>query len=75
MNVSCVRSECASSNHWADTLCLISSMAQDCHGVQVGLGTVAIDSSEQQLADHSAINLMEEVAGADLLWALTLAPF
>jgi hypothetical protein len=50
-------------------------MAQDCHGVQVGLGTVAIDSSEQQLADHSAINLMEEVAGADLLWALTLAPF
>lgn len=59
-----------SSDHWADTL-----MAQDCHAVQVDLGTAAIDSSEQQLADHSAISLMEEEAGADLVWALSWAPF
>ena len=61
-----------SSDHcsWLDNL-----MAQDCHAVQVGLGTAAIDSSEQQLADHSAISLMEEEAGADLIWALSWDPF
>jgi hypothetical protein len=59
------------SNHcsWADNL-----MGQDCHAVQVGLGTAAIDSSEQQPADHSAISLMEEEAGANLIWALSWDP-